>query len=106
MSDLQLVFTTFGSEDEAKRIILTLVEERLIACGNITSRVTSIYRWKGKISSEIEWAATLKTTEENFPVLSQRLKELHPYDVPEIVAIPVSAVSPDYAAWVTESCKK
>ena len=77
----------------------------LIACGNITGPAISIYRWQGKIASEKEWTAVLKTTEARFEALGKRLRELHSYDVPEIVAIPVSAASPDYAAWVAESCK-
>lgn len=103
---MQLVFTTFGDEEDAKRIVLTLVEEKLIACGNITAPVTSIYRWQGKIASEKEWMVTMKTTDDGFGALCKRLRELHAYDVPEIVAISVSAASPDYAAWVAESCKK
>jgi len=101
-----LVFTTFSGEDEAARVIRTLVEEKLIACGTVSAPATSIYRWKDQITSEKEWVAALKTTEECFEPLSLRLRELHSYEVPEIVAIPVTAASSEYSAWVSESCRK
>ncbi|MEO6846088.1 MAG: divalent-cation tolerance protein CutA [Chthoniobacterales bacterium] len=103
---MQLIFTTFPNEEDAKRIVRILVDEKLIACGNIYPQSTSIYRWKNAVTMESEWAAILKTTEERLEELSTRLKELHSFEVPEMIAVPVSGASTEYAEWVAESCKR
>jgi periplasmic divalent cation tolerance protein len=103
---MQFVFTTFSSEEEATHVIRTLVEERLIACGNISARSTSIYRWKGAVTTENEWTAILKTTDDLLEELTKRLTALHSYDVPEIVSVPVTSAAASYLAWIEESCKK
>lgn len=103
---MQLILTTFSSEEEATRIVRTLVEERLIACGNISPRTTSIYRWQDTVTMENEWTAILKTTDDRLEELTERLTALHSYDVPEIIALPVTGASSQYLDWVEESCKK
>jgi periplasmic divalent cation tolerance protein len=87
----------------AETIGRTLVEERLAACGNIIPGLTSIYRWQGKICRDSEVLALLKTRRSCFPKLARRVRELHPYSVPAIVALPVVRSSPSYLAWVAES---
>ena len=98
-----LVFSTFPDSDTARRLAQTLVEERLAACANLLPAVESIYRWKGAVENATEVLAILKTTTETYPRLEQRLKELHPYELPEIVAISLAGGLAGYLAWVEES---
>ncbi|MBW2733311.1 MAG: divalent-cation tolerance protein CutA [Deltaproteobacteria bacterium] len=79
-----------------------LVEEKLVACANIIEQVRSIYRWKGKICDEPEALLVLKTRRELFEAMRQRVVELHPYDVPEVIALPMVAAHMPYAAWIDE----
>lgn len=97
---LLMVFSTFPDLETARRVVATLVEENLVACGNLLPAVESIYRWEGKMESSHEVLALLKTTQEAYVSLETRLKALHPYEVPEIVALPVEKVQKDYATWV------
>ncbi|MHA3770704.1 divalent-cation tolerance protein CutA [Verrucomicrobiota bacterium sgz303538] len=99
-----LVLSTFGTADEARRIARTLVEERLVACANLLPPIESIYRWKGEIEVSAETLVLFKTVTDNYPQLETRLRELHPYEEPEIVAIRVDTGLPSYLRWVDESC--
>lgn len=99
-----LVLSTFGTADEARRIARTLVEERLVACANLLPPIESIYRWKGEIEVSAETLVLFKTVTDNYPQLETRLRELHPYEVPEIVAFRVDTGLPSYLRWVDESC--
>jgi periplasmic divalent cation tolerance protein len=101
--EVVVVFTTFPDQDTARRIVQTLVDEGLIACGNLVPGVESIYRWKGKVEMSNEVFAVLKTEEARYVALQGRLKELHPYDVPECIMIRVSNGLPEYLRWVAES---
>jgi periplasmic divalent cation tolerance protein len=100
---IRLVLTTFASSEDAAKAVRTLVNEQLIACGTILPGARSIYRWKDAIEDNEEAVVLLKTSAEKFPALEQRLRAVHPYETPEIVAIDPVAVSRDYADWVT-SC--
>ena len=102
---LRLVFSTFPDKDTAQRIATALVEQRLAACVNLVPGVQSIYRWQGKMESADEVLAVMKTTVEMYPQLEARLKELHPYEVPEILALPVERALEAYAVWVGEMTK-
>jgi periplasmic divalent cation tolerance protein len=97
-----VVLTTLPSREAALPIARTLVEERLAACGNILPGVTSIYRWKGKIETAGECLVLLKTRSERLEALAARLQHLHPYDVPELLAVPVDRGAPEYLQWVVE----
>jgi periplasmic divalent cation tolerance protein len=99
-----LVLSTFGSAEEARRVGRTLVEEHLAACVNLLPPVESIYRWKGEIETATETLALMKTTEDQYWLFEARLKELHSYEVPEIVAFRASSGLPAYLRWVDESC--
>ena len=77
------------------------MSERLAACVNVLPGVESIYRWQGKVETSQEVLAVIKTTAERYAELAKRLRELHPYAVPEIVALPAAAVAESYLAWVT-----
>ena len=100
MTDALLVWTTFANEEDAARVVRTLVEERLIACGNLLPGVRSLYRWKGAVADEREVMAILKTRKQDWVALLSRLHELHPYEVPECVAVRVAAGAPRYMAWL------
>jgi periplasmic divalent cation tolerance protein len=100
MTDALVVLVTAPSSDEAARIARALVEERLAACGNVVPGLRSIYRWEGKVEDEAEALLLLKTTRERFPVLRDRVLALHPYQVPEVLALPVEAGSERYLAWL------
>ena len=99
-----LVLSTFPTADAARQIARRLVEEHLVACANILPGVESIYVWKGNVETAGETLVLFKTTQENYPRVERRIRELHPYEVPEIVALEFAAVQPDYLKWLRESC--
>ena len=95
-----LVFCTFPDADTAAAVTKTLVTEKLAACGTILPGARSIYEWEGKMEDAGEVLVLFKTTGPTYAKLEKRLRKLHPYDTPEIVAIEAGAASKDYAAWV------
>ncbi len=103
MSDSIVVFVTCGSEEEALTIARALVEEKLAACANIVSPIRSIYRWEGKIWDEKEWLLVIKTRQARFEDVATRVKSLHSYSVPEIIALPIIKGSLPYLDWITEN---
>jgi periplasmic divalent cation tolerance protein len=98
-----LVFSTFPNEAKAREIVRCLVDERLVACGNVLPSIHSIYRWKGEVHEEREVLAILKISRAVFPDLRARLRALHPYELPEVIAVPVEAALPEYLGWVAEN---
>ena len=98
-----VVFATFPDAEKARQVVRTLVEERLAACGNIVPAVESIYRWEGKVETANEVLVVLKTDLGHYRTLEARLKALHPYEVPECLALRVEEGLPDYLRWITES---
>lgn len=98
-----VVFITASSEDEAAKIARTLVDSRLAACVNIIRNVRSIYRWQGKIEDDTEVLMVVKTRKQHCSSLTDTVKELHSYDVPEVIAIPIIEGSGDYLKWLQES---
>ncbi|MFN2317676.1 MAG: divalent-cation tolerance protein CutA [Gemmatimonadales bacterium] len=94
--------TTLDSEAAASRIADTLVAEQLAACVQVIGPVRSTYRWQGALERADEWLCLIKTTEAALTALLPRLKELHPYDTPEIIVIPVIGGDPAYLLWVKE----
>jgi periplasmic divalent cation tolerance protein len=103
MSGISMVMVTVGRGEEALTIARTLVEEKLVACVNIVPRIRSIYRWKGEVCDEEELLLIMKTRSNLFPGLQDRIRELHSYEVPEIISFPVADGLPDYLKWVMES---
>ncbi len=99
-SNVVVVLTTAPSAEVAERIGETLVDEGLAACANILPGVRSIFRWKGAVSRESEVLVILKTTTECFSALSGRVAELHPYEVPEVIALDVRGGHEPYLDWV------
>ena len=103
-TDNIVVLVTCGTAKEARRIARALVERRLAACVNLFSvPVHSIYRWKGKVESATEFLLTIKTWLKRFGAVAAEVKRLHSYDVPEIIALPISAGSWKYLDWISES---
>lgn len=96
-----VVMTTVASVDEAVSLIKTLLERRLIACGQIVPGVRSLYRWNGKIADEAEVIVYLKTRAARMDSLEVAFAELHPYKVPELLALPVTAGLSRYLSWIT-----
>ena len=96
------IFITVGSEKEAEEIGKVLVEEKLIACVNIISGIRSIFHWEGKICDEEELLLIAKSKESLFQKIKERTIELHSYDVPEIIALPIPLGSEEYLKWIDE----
>ena len=103
MTEMLLVLSTFANEADAARVVRTLVEERLIACGNLLPGARSIYRWKGAVEDTAEVVALMKTRKQDWAALLSRLHELHPYEVPECVAVRIAAGAPKYMAWLEDA---
>jgi periplasmic divalent cation tolerance protein len=101
-SELILILTTLGASTDAAALARTLVEERLAACVNVVPGMTSIYRWKGSVEQEREQQLLIKTTSGGVEALAARLRELHPYELPEFIVLDASA-SAAYGAWVKEN---
>jgi len=99
-----IVLTTCSSLKEARRIARALVERRLAACVNIgTAPVESVYRWEGKIESAKEYQLLIKTSRARYTEIERTIRELHGYEVPEIVALPIVSGSRDYLSWIGQN---
>ena len=98
-----VVLCTVPSAAEGVRVARALVEERLAACVSLVERVRSIYAWEGEVCDENECLLVIKTRAERFELLATRIVELHPYDVPEVIATPIVAGHAPYLQWVDES---
>jgi len=102
-SRLLVVLATFPDAETARQIGTTLVREQLAACVNLIPSIESIYRWEGKVETGDEILAILKTTREAYPALESRLLDLHPYDTPETIALPIVDGASRYLDWLDES---
>ena len=99
-SDATVVLTTLASEDEAVTLVRALLDRRLVACGTILPAARSLYRWEGKTADEPEVVVLLKTTHDRVDDLGEAFAQLHPYKVPELVALPVAAGLEPYLRWI------
>lgn len=102
MTDAIVVYVTAPNEDEAVKIAGVLISEKLAGCVNIVKGIRSIYSWQGKIEDEPEALMIVKTSSHLFEALQKKVKELHTYTVPEIIALPVIAGSEDYLSWLKD----
>ena len=102
--EVLLVLSTFPDAATARRVGRELVEQRCAACANILPQVESIYWWDKKVESANEALVLFKTTADRYAALETTLRQLHPYEVPEIIAVKVEQGSPDYLRWVSENC--
>ncbi len=103
MTDKRIVLSTAGSEDEARKIARALVERQLAACVNLIPQIESVYRWQGKIETGREWLLLIKTTADQFAGVSDAIRQLHSYDLPECIAIAIEDGSAAYLKWLSES---
>lgn len=106
MTDALIVLTTVDTEDLAEQIASDLIERRLAACVNIISPVRSIYRWKEKIHDDREMVLMIKTLAHNFLEVRDRIREIHTYELPEILAYPVVAADEKVLEWINASVKE
>ena len=106
MTDFIQVVTTTEHRADAERIARALVEERLAACVQVTGPITSTYRWHGKIETAQEWQCWAKSRRDLYNEVEQAIRRLHPYEVPEILAMPILAGSADYLKWLREETKE
>jgi periplasmic divalent cation tolerance protein len=100
MTDVVLVLTTVDSADAGSRIASALVEERLAACVSVSASAQSTYRWEGVVERATEYQLVIKTTQAQVGTLQRRIAELHSYELPEFLVVPVAAGSPAYLDWV------
>jgi periplasmic divalent cation tolerance protein len=100
MTDKIVVLNTCGSEEEAERLARSLVDRRLAACVTVISPVRSFYRWKGAVADAAEWLLVIKTSRPLFARLRTALESTHSYELPEILALPVTEGSPNYLSWM------
>jgi len=101
-ADAAVVLTTLGADADASAIARTLVEERLAACVNVLAPMTSVYRWKNAVEQEREQQLVIKTTRRGVAALEARLRQLHPYELPEFLVLDAAA-SASYLQWIEES---
>jgi periplasmic divalent cation tolerance protein len=99
------VTTSWPDERSARHAAAAVVAERLAACAQVHGPGQSTYRWQGAVEEATEWFCTMKTTQARFPALEQRIRQLHTYEVPEIVATRVVAGNPAYLAWIEEGVR-
>jgi periplasmic divalent cation tolerance protein len=95
-----IVTTTAPTQELAERIARAAVEEHLAACAQVTGPFSSTYRWRERVESATEWGCQLKTTRDRFAALESRIRALHPYEVPEILATDIAAGSKPYLEWI------
>ena len=105
MSDYLQVTTTVGNEQDAKRIASTIIERRQGACVQIVGPITSVYRWEGKVETSQEWQCLIKTHLLRYPEIENTLREIHPYEVPEVIATPITSGSAGYLSWIDQETK-
>lgn len=103
MSDAIVVFMTAPNADEARRIAQALVERQLAACVQILPEIESVYRWNGEVQRDTEILILAKTTAPQFDDLERAVREIHSYETPEIVAVPLAHVSEPYRAWLADN---
>lgn len=106
MTDVRLILCTFPDSEQARQIGTALVERQLAACVNLIPAVESIYRWQGAVETATEVLAIFKTTAAAFPAFAIALTELHPYEVPEIIALTPDQIAAPYRDWVCAEVRK
>ncbi len=100
MTDARIVLTTIDNPDAARALAHALVERRLAACVSIVERVHSVYRWQDAVETADEWLLLIKTVAGHVEALEAALRELHPYQIPEFVVLPIETSTPEYLRWI------
>src|SRR5215471_3368925 len=103
MTDKRIVLTTAGSKEEAQKLAQTLVERQLAACVNVVGPIMSVFRWEGKVESATEFLLLIKTTAAATARVEAAIKELHSYELPECVVLPIEGGSEKYLDWIAQS---
>ena len=98
--EMLLVFSNLPDQASAAKLAAVLIEQRLAACVNVQAPCTSVYRWQGKVETATEVPVFIKTTRERYPALEAAIRAHHPYELPEIIAVPLVAGLPAYLEWV------
>jgi len=98
--DFIIILITAGSIDEAQQISRALLDQKKVACVNIVPKISSLFWWQGKIDQENEVLLLAKTKKSKFPEIINLIKEVHSYDVPEVIALPIIDGNPDYLEWI------
>lgn len=99
------VETTVDTKDGAERVARAVIEHQVAACAQVSGPITSFFRWEGQVQNDQEWMVVIKTTADRLDALTTRVLDVHPYDVPEIVAVPVVGGNPAYLDWVREETR-
>ena len=105
VTDVRVVLMTVPDADTGRSITRALVEDRLAACGNVLEGLTSVFRWNGQVQAEAEALVILKTSSERVAAMMERARGLHPYDVPELLALPVMDAHAPYVRWVLDETR-
>ncbi len=100
------ISTTTETKEQAQKIAKYLVEQKLAACVQISGPIESIYRWKGKVETANEYLCLIKTRESLFGLVEAAIKQLHPYETPEIIALPIVNGSMEYLSWLNDNTEK
>ena len=103
MNSFIQISTTTASKEEAQKIARHLVEQKLAACAQITGPIESTYTWKNKVETAGEWLCLIKTRKDLFSKVEAAIKKLHPYETPEIIAVPIQQGSARYLQWIEDS---
>jgi periplasmic divalent cation tolerance protein len=104
MAEILIAFCTFPDPDLAAKVTDEVVKLRLAACGNILPKIQSIYQWQGKVEMSEEVLVIFKLEARRYPEFETKIRSMHPYEIPEIIAFPVSKGLPAYLEWVAKSC--
>jgi periplasmic divalent cation tolerance protein len=104
MSEVLIAFCTFPNAEVAEKVANTVVEQHLAACANILPGIRSVYRWEGKVESADEVLVLFKLAAPRYAEFESKIRSVHPYEVPEIIAVPIKNGLPTYLEWVKESC--
>jgi len=105
MSEIVEIVSTFPSKEDAERVAQLLVEESLAACVQLQGPIESVYRWKGKIEKDKEWLLTAKTKRVFYKEVERLIKENHPYEIPQILVLPIVDGFEGYLAWLKEEVR-
>jgi periplasmic divalent cation tolerance protein len=100
MTNYVQLITTMARRDEAEQMAQSVVDAHLAACVQIVGPITSVYRWQGKVETDEEWQCVMKSRQDVLPRLVEAVRRMHPYQVPEILVLPILWGSPEYLAWV------
>lgn len=106
MTDARIVLTTLNDREKADQIAATLIESRVAACVNMVDRVRSMYRWQGRVESSEEILLLIKTSADALPDLKTTLQKIHPYQVPELLVLPIVDAGEPYLAWLLGSIRE